>query len=519
MSFDLVFYWKLFWRRLPVMLVFILVCSTLGVITAMKLPETWSSSARMLVEAPQIPANMVASTVQIGAVEQLDIIQQKLMTRANLIDIADKFDVFENFSAMGPDNVVQAMNAATRIRRTAGSNQATLLTVQFEARSGQIAAAVVNEYVTLILQENADIRVTRAENTLTFFEQEVARLDQELSQQSTAIAQFRAQNQDALPGDQSFRQGRQSLLQERLSRLERDLAASLKQREDIERIFANTGSIRQGRQERQRSPSEEQLIAAQGELERALSIYSDTHPLVVQLIARIERMEKAVAEQLEPVTTQTGDVTTSSSVEDTIFQATMSEINSRIEVLSADVEDTQIELTNLQNALARSDGVAIELATLNREHANIEARYTAAINNLNSARMSERIETTAQGQRISVIESGNIPRTPSGPNRPRIAIIGAAVGMMLAVGYFMLLEMLNRTVRRPAELTNRFNIIPMAIIPYMESSRDRMLRRSGILAATGLVLVGVPLFLWYIDTNYLPLEVVVQRGLAQLGLG
>ena len=90
MNIDFTFYLKLFIRRLPVMALFVIVATSLGVISALKLPETWVSSARLLVEAPRIPANMVRSTVQTNAGEQLDIIQHRMTTRSNLIDIANK---------------------------------------------------------------------------------------------------------------------------------------------------------------------------------------------------------------------------------------------------------------------------------------------------------------------------------------------------------------------------------------------------------------------------------------------
>ena len=521
MNLDLKFYIKLFWRRLPVMSVFMLASLTLGVISATKLPETWATSARLLVEAPQIPANMVASTVQIGAAEQLDIIQQKLLTRANLIDIANKFDVFEDIRNMNPDAVLQQMKAATRIRRTVGRNQATLLTIRFEARTGRIAANVVNEYVTLVLEENSDIRLTRAENTLAFFEQEVERLDSELSQQSALIAQFKSENLDALPEDQNYRQGRQSLLQERLSRLERDLALTIKQRNDLTRIFENTGSIR-SQQERlqQRSLAERQLSETEVELTQALLIYSDTHPRVAQIKSKITSLKEQVAQEVVAAEADDSEVQTEQGVADrAIFQASLAELDGRQQQLQADIEDTRKSLSQLQSAISRSTGVGIELSSLDRGYANLQARHNAAVNNLNDARMSERIETTAQGQRISVIENASVPRVPAGPNRSQIVLLGAAVGSMLAAGYFLLLEVLNRSVRRPAELINRFKVTPIVTIPYMESRRERALRRGGILTATAIVLVGVPFGLWYIDTNYLPLELVVQKGLARLGLG
>ena len=491
----------------------------------MKLPATWSTSARLLVEAPQIPSNMVASTVQISAVEQLDIIQQKLLTRANLIDIANKFDVFEDTAAMGPDRVVREMQGATRIRRTTGRNQATLLVISFSARSGQIAAGVVNEYVTLALEENADIRVSRAETTLSFFQQEVDRLNQELSRQSAKIASFRSENLDALPEDQNYRQGRQALLQERLSRLERDLASAQQQRVDMVEIFEATGSVTTSTQAAPLSREEQQLATVSAELDRALQVYSEQHPIVVRLLARVVDLEAAVAAQLAIASQQT-DLDTAQepeaqqmTPERAMLQASLTEIDGRIKLLETGIVETTAALEQLQNAIGRSASIGIELATLDREYTNLQGRYNSAVNNLNSARMSERIETTAQGQRITVIENANVPRAPTGPNRSRIVMMGIATGFALACAYFVALELLNRTVRRPAELLSRFNVAPIAIIPYMENRRERILRRGGILLATVVALLGVPLTLWYIDTNYLPLELVVQRGLARLGLG
>lgn len=517
MNLDLRFYWTLFLRRLPVMMIFVLICSGLGVITATKLPDTYATSARLLVEAPQIPERMVASTVQTDAVEQLDIIQQRLMTRANLIDIANRFSVFEDIREMEPDRVVTAMEEATSIRRSAGRNQATLMTIRFEARTAQIAASVVNEYVTLILEANATTRVEQAERTLQFFQQEVQRLGEDLDRQSAAITVFKSENADALPEDQSYRLGRQTLLQERLARIEREISAAEAQKREITRVFESTGQVRAGSVQAFRTREEEQLIVARGELENLLATYSETNPRVIRLQARIERLEAVVAEQTasQVASESEGEMTP----QEMLFNATIAEIDTRLGALRSEEETVRSELDDLQRAIARSSANGIELDALQRDYENIQARYNAAVNNLNQAQMSERIETTAQGQRISVIENANVPRVPSGPNRTRIMALGVAVGLALAGGYFMLLEMLNRTVRRPAELTSRFNITPIATIPYMESRGRRLARRSGLVLAFLIVLTGVPLGLWYIDTHYQPLELLVQKVLDRAGLG
>ena len=520
MNLDLFFYWKLFLRRLPVMMLFVLVCSGLGVITAMKLPETWSTSATLLLESPQIPEDMVNSTIRTDATEQLDIIEQKLLTRANLIDIAQKFRVFTNIGEMNPDTVLQQMRQATRIRRTAGRNRATLMTISFEGRSGRVAADVVNEFVTLVLAENTSFRIRRAEGTLDFFRQEVERLGRQLDEQSTMIAQFKSENADALPEDQRYRLDRLNLLQERLAQLQRDKSSTEIQRAEIVRIYKNTGQLRQESEPRPRSPQEEQLIVAKAELERALSVYSETHPRVIRLSGLVDRLEAVVAAQVDAasVSTETEEGE-AQSAQDVMFKTTMADIDTRIQFLDTEIERVQREVASLQEANSKSAANGIALSGLERDYVNVQSRYNNALNNLNEAQMSERIESTAQGQRITVVENANIPQTPTGPNRPMVAATGGVLGLGLAGAYFVLLEILNRTIRRPEELTSKFNITPITVIPYMESRRHRMVRRGLRVAALLAILISVPLGLWYVDTNYLPLDLVVQKGLARLGLG
>ena len=243
MNLDLQFYWGLFLRRLPVMMALFLICALSALVSALKLPPTYSTSAQLLVEEARIPDSMIRVEDQIDAREQLQIIEQRLTTRVNLLDIARKFDVFENIRTMTPDTIVEQMRSQTDIERTGGREQATLMTVSFEARSAQIAANVVNEYVTLILQESTDFRMSRAESTLAFFEQEVNRLGVDLDVQSAQIVSFKNANTSALPSDLTYRQNRQTLLQERQARLEREIAALETQRRDIVRIFETTGRV------------------------------------------------------------------------------------------------------------------------------------------------------------------------------------------------------------------------------------------------------------------------------------
>ena len=104
---------------------------------------------------------------------------------------------------------------------------------------------MVNEFTTLVLSTNTRNRVGLAENRLAFYQQEVQRLGDDLDQQNAKILEFKQKNADALPENLRYSQDRQSLLQERVSRLESDLSTLQAQKQDMVRLFEQTGSIRQ----------------------------------------------------------------------------------------------------------------------------------------------------------------------------------------------------------------------------------------------------------------------------------
>ena len=89
---DLKFYLSIFLRRLPYFIVIAAFLSAVGIAVASILPPLYSSTAKILVEAPQIPGDLARTTVPIDPVEQIQIIEQRLMTRANILSLADKLE-------------------------------------------------------------------------------------------------------------------------------------------------------------------------------------------------------------------------------------------------------------------------------------------------------------------------------------------------------------------------------------------------------------------------------------------
>lgn len=515
MNIDFRFYTRLLLRRAPVMLLLFLLSAGIGLVLAMRLPTTYETSARLIVQPQQISQDLVTSTVQINPIEEVRLLQEQLMTRANLIDIANAHSVYENIPGMAPNAVVEEMRAATTIRATGGAGQRggpqpVIVSITFRARTPQIAAAVVNDYVTRMTAENVRIRTGAAGQTLDFFQQEVDRLATALETRSARISDFQRENADALPGDQQFRMQRLGLLQERVAAAERELRTLSESRARILEIYEATGQVA-GVGGASLSPEQRELADRERELAQALTVYSETAPQVIAINRRIETLRASLAQQ--------GGVTgAETSGAETILNLQLAEIDARTDALGVQIAEATAEIALLEDAIGRTPLNAITLAGLQRDYENIRIQYDSAVQRLAQASMGERIEVTARGQRITLIEAAAVPTSPASPNRPLIAAAGMGTGLGLAVGFFVLMELLNRTVRRPVELASRLGITPLAALPYLETSRQRLMRQSLRIAAMLVVLTGVPLGLWAIDAYYMPLDRLAGRLVDRLGL-
>ena len=195
------YYWALIKRRgfyfgIP----FVLVLSV-GFGVALLWPATYASEGKILVQSQQIPTELVRPTVTSAAQERIQVIQQRTMTRENLLAIIDKFKLFpEKKDLMSVTQLVELMKKDTKIEplaeplafsqyRSRNDSPTIVFIVGFEYPDPQIAARVANELVTKILNEDLRDRTSRASDTTNFLMREVQRLQAENAAIDVKIAQ------------------------------------------------------------------------------------------------------------------------------------------------------------------------------------------------------------------------------------------------------------------------------------------------------------------------------------------
>ena len=509
-SLDLKYYFSVFVRRLPYLMVILAFVSAIGLTVAFILPPSYQATARMLVESSQIPGDLAQSTVPVNAVEQIQIIQQRLMTRTNLLSLAERFGVYAEVDGMSADDVVADMRARTVFdtdtpdRRTEG---ATIISVSFRAPTAAMAADVTNEITTLILQENVALRTGRATGTLDFFKQEVEDLGAELTRVATAILEFKNGNQDSLPDSLEFRRNEQTLNQERLIQLEREEASLRDARARVVSLYEQTGRVFSNRD---LSREEQELADLRRQLDQALAVYSETSPNVTILKNRIAALEPVVAEQLALINPEFLGMSE--------YEIQLAQFDGRLDFIEAEKLRIGARLEELRRTIQETPGNEMTLAALEREQSGLRSQYEAAQSRLAAAEVGERIEVLAKGERFTLVEQASAPEAPVSPNRLLIGGGSIAAGLGAGLGLILLMELLNRSIRRPAEITSKLGIQPMATIPYIRTRSETRRKRAVVLGALALIAIAIPAALFALHTYYLPMDLLLRNLADRIGL-
>lgn len=198
------YYLDIIKRRWPFFVLPFILIAVAGTAAVLLWPPTYLSEGKILVQSQQIPTELVRPTVTSAAQERIQVIQQRTMTRDNLIAIADKFQLFpEKRTLMSVTELVELMKKSTKITpvdpildfkqrtRAALENPTIVFSVGFEYGDPAIAARVANELMTRILNEDLRDRTSRATDTSRFLSREVQRLQTENAALDAKIAQLR----------------------------------------------------------------------------------------------------------------------------------------------------------------------------------------------------------------------------------------------------------------------------------------------------------------------------------------
>jgi uncharacterized protein involved in exopolysaccharide biosynthesis len=207
------YYVELARRRLLHFLIPIILIAPAGAAIVMWLPALYLAEGKVLVESQRIPSELVRPTVTNLAAERMQVMEQRLMTRDNLMSMIEKFRLFaDRRSVLSSTELVDLARERIRIKpielalpRSSADRVTLAFTVGFEYEQPDVAQKVAGELVTLILNEDLKNRTGRASETTKFLAREVSRLQAELDAVERQVLELKKAQAENARGAQEGR--------------------------------------------------------------------------------------------------------------------------------------------------------------------------------------------------------------------------------------------------------------------------------------------------------------------------
>ncbi len=227
-GFDLSYFLGILKRRFLYFAIPFLLVVMLGFgVVAIQRP-IYRAEGKILVQSPEIPPDLVHPTITEVANQRVQVIQQRIMARDNLMAVVNKYGLFPREREwMSGTELLDLVRSRMDIkpvdldaRAAVPGNPTIAFNLSFDYEVPTIATSVANEFLTSILSEDADTRTSNAADTTRFLEREVKRLQTE---HDAVVAQIEAARQRP-PGKEQAQSDLTDAQMKDLAKAEDDLA-------------------------------------------------------------------------------------------------------------------------------------------------------------------------------------------------------------------------------------------------------------------------------------------------------
>lgn len=521
-------------------------------------PATYRSTATILIEEPDVPTDLVKSTVSTFANDRLQVIQQRAMTSQHLNEIIDRFNLYPTLQKEMPRSAIIAMMRSQVDLEVVSANlsgqqqtrsrqppQATIaFTLAFDSGDPSIAQQVANRLTDLYLAENDRTRQEKAAGTTQFLTEQAHKLYADVQSLEKRLLDLRSKYNGSLPeqfsmNTQLLNQSQSQLMQnradlqvltEKRSFLHSQLglvspytpmtsggrpATPQAQLLALELQYSDL-SARYGakhpdviRLQRQIDALKKQLggvdnaaldsakySTLQSQISEALQRYGEKHPDVQRLRRQLEEL-KAHMDEPQPamLTAPQGPPDNSLYIQ---LQSQLSDADSQARGLQERSVALQANVDELQKRILQTPSIESEYNSLRDQHNLALQRYQSFKDKEADAEVAENMEQQSKGETFSVIEPPQFPDVPEKPNRKLLAVAGVFLTGMAAAAAMLALDMLDPRIFEPKSLLHTFGEMPLATVPYISTTdevRGRRLRWIGIAGGAIVLLAGLLAFI------------------------
>jgi uncharacterized protein involved in exopolysaccharide biosynthesis len=468
---------SLIWRRLPLIVTILVVGLLWSLYLAVTSPPVYEARTVIQVDSPVIFDPVTRSAPP--AALRVQQIEQRLMSRENLLRLIDQYDLFDGLEGLSESAKLEVLRTQTQIESVASSAigpeaSMNLAALVISARAGTAltAAALTNDLANDVVTSYRRDREARISESYSFLTAELQRIESELDVRDRAIASYATENEDSLPEARTFHQQELVGLSQRETMTEQSLMGLRRERLELERTEMADDS----------SSLVQQLRVAEVALAQARRTLPSSHP-------EIRRLE----ETIRKITEGGSDESFAG------LGRQLSMIDEQIADMEEDLDEITSRRSEISEAQNRMPQVTQVYEQMERLRQNISDQYTEMSRRLAEIDALRLLADNDQTENMVILEPAIPPEFPVASNRKRSAILGGFLSVAVAGGLAVLLDLIHPVLRNARQFESVTGLRPLISLAYRPTGRDRLRKFLRLTYVVLVLLVALVATLWMID--------------------
>jgi len=498
------------------------VVSLASITYCIKAPKIYRSSALILIQPQEVSTDYVKASVTSNIQSRVSTITDEIMSRSTLKDIIIRHDLYPQLRKSG--SIHEAIKAARKnisLDFNARNNKRseTSFVIIFEGKNPTQVRNVTQELAELFIDYNFRLRAEQAAGTTQFLDRELERVKSVLREKEEEVRQFKEKNSGLLPEQVENNYRILSQLQQHLD----SVNGTLQKTEDRKILLQNQVSKLKslgegGTTSAGQSGEPTSLEGLRQQLQLLQSRYSNRHPDVVKLKARIAKLETDLqtVEDAKGSGTTDGPVNTNETQRLVRFQredryAELSLIEKEISALRKEKEETEKQVEKYRERIEMGPKIEAMFVDLRRGYEQASASYQSLLNKKLQAQLAENLERTQKGEQFQLLDQAHLPRKPYKPNILKILGVSFILALGCGFGLAYLLESSDSTFWSRKEVESILDLPVLVSIPIITTAREKRWEKIKIAASICVLLIMsssllYALFiLWKKNPGFLPI--------------
>jgi polysaccharide biosynthesis transport protein len=423
-------------------------------------PKKYMSSTLILVETEKVPESFIPKVATSERGLRVETVRPEILSRTRLERVLEETGPYPEIESKttGVDSLRKAI-----VINISGSDG---FTIEFYHTNPHKAQEVTDRLAHLFIDETIKSREQQVEGAVDFLVTQVNEARAQLENKDAAVRRYKEEHMGRLPEQLQTNLASMQMLQREAQTVEESLYFAHEKQDALARglVRASGGSSGTGT-----PAAPDDLAALRSQLAVLRSRYTEEHPDVESLKARIARLEgrqvpPPVGE--EQMTVSQASVTREqverANAEVTKLEERQRDLAGRIAAVRANVEETP-----------RTEQA---LSTLMRDYQKLNENYVALLSKQLEAQMSGRLEQRWKGDRFRILDPASLPERPVSP-RPRLYLgLGAVLGLFVGLGAAMTAEFFDTTIKDSEDLQSAQAYPVLACIPYLPRLRSSSAR-------------------------------------------